>query len=493
MVGLSRTFRARGRRLAFIAGLSLAAICAFSGAVYGVSYANPADTSSQECDDNALIYCGVATASDFIKATQSNNSGNGHNDLQAVYAYYGLEPAEYDKFVSYSRQGTAYADGRIVVDGQTVATGAKSIGRLAANQGSGYSTQVINGVKYYGNTNAKTFPSAMASLPVTVLFNNKGVMQFAVLNTCGNPEFGNAATPSYSCDALHKTPVAGKLNTYSFTTAASAANNATVAKVVYDFGDGTSKTVSGVGSPSVPVTHTYTKLGTFTAKVTVYVVLPGNQQVTVTSATCQTVIAVASFACLQLSGAFVDEGKMKVSLTARARASGGAVLTGADFDFGDGTSQENVQPSGMAVVVSHTYGTKGTYNTRAVLHFMANNASVATTACAALVTPTLPPTPECKPDVPVGSPDCLPPVSPSPPRLSVTGAGNTVAVFAAVIIAGFMVYRQLLFRKHRASFVAAERGTSPLPLGDPLSQDAPLANTPLASRKPSSSRRRRRP
>lgn len=482
MVSLGHIFRAHTKKLSFIAGFALAIVGLMGAAGVGVGHVSA--TGSKDCDSNAIIYCGFTdgSARDFINKASAGNSGGStnHHDLQAIYAKYGLEPADYDKFVTDARPGTAYKDGRIVVDGQVVATGAKSIGRLASYQGSGYFTTRIGGTTYYGNTNDKAFASN--GIPVMVLFNNKGVMQFAVLSSCGNPEFGITTAPSYSCNELHATPVSGKPSTYTFTTDASAANNATVSKVVYDFGDGTTKEVKGADSPSVPVTHTYAKGGSFTAKVTVYVNLPGNQTVTVTSATCQKVINIPFFECLELTGAFIDKDKMQISLTAKASFGGGATFTSADFDFGDGKSQKGVQPNGTTATVTHTYANPGTFNATAVLHFTANGTAVTAPTCAAVVTPTTPPTPECKPGVPIGSPECLPPTPPSPPELPKTGAGNTIAMFAAVVIAGFLVYRQLVFRKHRVAFLAAEQGTSPLPLADPLS-DHPLDGTPLATKR----------
>ena len=498
----------RSVRVAFLTGLVLAVVSLVGAGVVGLGAASAASdcASNNNSDDNSIIYCGFSSPSTFISKVKSNSSGNGHSDLQAVYAHYGLESADYDRFVSYAEQGQADSNGDIVVDGQTVATGAKSIGRIASEQGSGYFTTNINGTNYYGNTNAKAFASGVSSLPVEVMFNSAGVMQFAVLDACGNPEFGTNVTPSYSCKELNETAVSGQTNTYQFTTSASAGNNASIEKVVYSFGDGSPAVTES--SPSTPVTHTYTTGGTFTAKVTVYVKLPGNQEITVVSSTCQKVITVLIpyYQCVELTGAILDQSKMSYSFTAQAKYGGGATLTSADFSFGDGTSQNGVKPSGSAattISTTHTYAAADTYNASAVLHFTVNGKDVTVPACPALVSPTAPPTPECKPGVPVGSVACspcpsdasLPSNSPqcttTPTALPNTGAGDTIAIFAGVAIAGFLVYRQLLFRRHKAAFVAAQQGTSLLPLGDPLSEDNPLAGTPLAPKR--SSFRRRRP
>ncbi len=491
MAGWGRLLKIKGKKISFITGLAVALMICAGGVGMGASRVHAID-NSKDCDNNAIIHCGFTSASNFIQTVKSNNSGNGHHDLQAIYAHFGLEPASYNRFVTYARPGLAYSDGRIVVDGQTVATNAKSIGRIASYQGSGYfSMNIKNAGTFYGNTNAKAFAGGVNALPVMVMFNGKGVMQFAVLSACGNPEFGNNVVPQYSCNLLTKTPVKGKLNTYTFTTQGSASNNATVAKVVYNFGDGATKTVNGANALKVPVTHTYTKTGTFTAQVTVYVNLPGNQQVSVTSAKCQTKVIVVWFECAELTGVFIDQSKMEVSLTAKANFGGGATFTGADFYFGDNVSKKNVQPNGTTATVTYTYATPGKYDAYAVLHFNVDGASYTAPTCAAYVTPNHPPTPECKPGVPVGSPACLPPPPSSPPpTLPDTGASNTITIFAGVSVAGFLVYRQLVFRKHRAAFAAAERGTSPLPLGDPLS-DTPLEETPLAPPKHRTFRRKR--
>lgn len=483
------------RHIAFFAGLLVAA---FGLMALGNSGLARVHAAAQDCDSNAIIYCGETTPSSFINQVKVNDSKNGHHDLQAVYAYYGLEPASYDKFVSYARQGTSYKDGRIVVDGQVVATNATSIGRNAAAQHAGYFTQNISGTNYYGNTNQQAFNSD--SIPVMVMFDAKGVMQFAVLTSCGNPTTGKKITPNYACNLLNKAPVSGKANTYSFTTSATAGNNASIAKLVYEFGDGTTATTT---NPSTPVTHTYTKGGTYTAKVTVYVKLPGAQQTTVTSGGCQTTITVTIpfYQCVQLAGAFLDQNKMSIRFVATASFGNGATFTGADIDFGDGTSANGVKPNGTTATVDHTYAKAGNYNAAAVLHFSANGQSVTAPTCKALVTPTTAPTPECKPGVPVGSPACtpcqydtsLPANSPEcvPPSLPNTGAGNVIAIGAAVAVGGFLIYRQILFRKHKAAFMAAEQGTSPLPLADPTS-GTPLRDTPLAPRHKVFRRRRSR-
>jgi hypothetical protein len=496
---ISRIFRVDNKKASFIVGLMLAVF----GLVSGGLAVSRASAAVVDCDNNAIIKCGFSDAGDFINKVKGNDSGNGFHDLQTIYSYYGLSASDYNNFAAHAVLGTAQANGDIVVNGQVVATGAKSIGRLASYQGAGPFKQVIGNSTYYGNDNGKTFAPGVTSIPVYVLFDGNGNMQFAVMTSCGNTTFGTKVNTSASCSTLNMNPVEGKLNTYSFTANAAHSGNATIKSYVYDFGDG-SPTVT-MTDGSTPVQHAYTKAGNFTATVTVYASVPGNSNLklpAVSMCAKQVTVKLPAYNCVQLVGAILDKSRFQYSFTVTANAANGATFTSADFDFGDGKSQTGVQPAtATTATITHTYASSGTYNASAILHFSLNGSTVTAPTCKALVTPETV-TPECKPGVPVGSPECTPcqydnslPSNSdqcTPPSLPNTGAGNTIAIFAVVIIAGFLVYRQLLFRKHRAAFAAAEQGTSPLPLGDPLSTDAPLAGTPLAAKK-RSLRKFRRP
>ncbi len=437
----------RSRKVAFAALLAIPVI-----ALGVVGYKVQASTI-QDCTVNSIIKCGEQSPSAFISRVRANNP----SDLQAIYSDFGLVSSDYSKFVTTARSGVALRNGNIVVDGQIVATNASSIGR----QGFSYSHPVtIAGKTYFSSANKDVLNQ---DLPVMVMFNSQGVMQFAVMNACGNPTTGTKVTPRYSCDLLQKTAVSGKLNTYNFTTKASASSNAKVVKVVYNFGDGTTATST---NPATPVQHTYAKPGTFTAQVTVYVSLPGNQTVTVTSANCKTTIVVSPpiQECVALTAFGVDVSKRQYRFTATTKQSNGSTLQSASFDFGDNTSAKNVGPaSATTVVTNHTYATAGDYTITSTVNF--NTISgVKSATCTAKVTavpeacpinPSLPKdSPKCKPcelnpTLPVDSPLCQPPVIPptTPPELPNTGVGSVVGIFGAATVAGVTAHRLFLSRR----------------------------------------------
>jgi len=437
-------------------GIAIATATALG--VFGYHQVNAG--ARQDCDNNAIIYCGAQTPSEFISKATANNPA----DLQAIYQNFGLAPADYNKFVTTAKMGTAYKDGRIVVDGRTVATDAWSIGRLGNHDGQTFKREyTIAGHTYYASHNTDIFLSD--NIPVMVMFDEKGVMKFAVLTACGNPITGPKTTPHYSCDLLQKQTVEGQKNTYSFTTKASATNGAMLAKVVYDFGDGSAQVTKN--SLSDAVTHTYTKEGNYIAKVTVYVTLPGGNQIPVTGAQCQTQITVeappiVAYTCDSLQ-ALPAKDELSYTFTANT-SSKNATLSGADFDFGDGTTSQNVTPGTDANIVSvdHTYQNAGDYTTKATVHFQVTGENgdktiksvncevqISTKVCS--TNPNLPPnSPECQPckynnKLPHDSPKCK--AKPVAKVLPNTGAGDVIGLFAGASLVGFVGYRFYLSRR----------------------------------------------
>lgn len=426
--------------------------------VFGYNQVNAG--ARQDCDNNAIIYCGAQTPGDFINKVNGNNPA----DLQAIYQNFGLAPAEYNKFVTSAKMGTAYKDGRIVVDGQTVATNAWSIGRLGNHDGQTYKrSYTIAGHTYYASDNKDVFKSD--NIPVMVMFDEKGAMKFAALTACGNPITGNKTNPNYTCDLLQKQAVEGQKNTYSFTTKASATNGASLAKVVYDFGDGSAPVTQN--DLATPVNHTYTKEGNYTAKVTVYVNLPGGGQTSVTGAQCQTQITVEAppvvvYTCDSLEALPAKDNELEYTFQANT-SSTNATLSGADFDFGDGMDSQNVTPgkNGNVVSVDHTYTKAGDYTVKATVHFdvkgddgqktvkSANcEAKINTKVCS--VNPNLPPnSPQCKVckynhKLPADSAKCAKPAATVLPN---TGAGDILGLFAGASLVGFAAYRLYLSRR----------------------------------------------
>jgi len=431
--------------------ITVMAVASVTFGVIGFSRADAAVV--QDCSANSIIACGSQTPGAFINKLNANNPA----DLQAIYSYFGLDSSMYGDFSTNAKMGTAYKDGRIVVDGQTVATNAWSIGREKKS----YSSDMIIGSHtYYKSMNKDVF--VPDSIPAMVYFDAKtGQISFAVLTACGNPMGGTPVKPSMSCDLLQKTAVQGQPNSYNFTTKASAANGATVDHVTYDFGDGSTPVTASSLTQTVP--HSYQQTGTYTAKVTVYVKTAGGL-IPVVSNTCQTTITVqeqtpppvtppAPVAVnLQCTGLTAVRSNDDLTYVFRATASASNATLGAtDFNFGDGSVANGVMAennSALSASVTHSYSQAGSYTATATLHYKAQNGDTSTdrtTTCQVAVSPT---------QTPPATPAATPPAAPAPaapaPTLPNTGAADIAgftSIFSGASAIGALGYRTHVKRR----------------------------------------------
>lgn len=276
-----------------------------STAGFGLAGANHAAAAAvQDCSDNSIIRCGSQTPADFVTKLQANNP----SDLQGLYDYFGLPSADYANFASNAKMGTAYKDGRIVVDGKVVATDAFSLGREKKSYSTPYD---VNGYRYYKSMNKDVF--VPDSIPAMVYFDNSGSILFAVLTACGNPLGGTPVketpkpqpeppkpqqpTASFQCTGLTATGINDSTNglTYVFR-ATAAASNASLSATDFDFGDGSMANNVGPesgGGLSSTITHSFPKAGGYTVKATLHFsaqqgsAINGSQ-----TATCSTYVTV---------------------------------------------------------------------------------------------------------------------------------------------------------------------------------------------------------
>ncbi|HYG83846.1 MAG TPA: PKD domain-containing protein [Verrucomicrobiae bacterium] len=412
--------------------LVFGAIAVVTGGVLALNAASGATTANAaKCNpSNDIINCGAHSVQEFVNKYNENATGDLHN----VYAHYGLSPDELGRFAATAKMGTAFKDGRIEVDGQTVATGAHSLGRSTLG-GQNRTPVTIAGKTYYFGPSQANFGSN--AIPVIVMMNpDTHEMEFASLTVCGNPIWGNS--PKYKCDSLQKEQI--DRTTFKFSTNVVAENGATVSRVVYEFGDGTTETRT---NPSEAVTHKYAKAGNYNAKVTVYFNVNG-KEVSDTRQSCETPVEVKPepiFECSALTAKQLNRNEYE--FTAHTKAEGATLISG-NFEFGDGASQNDVKPDATdptTVVTTHKYAKEGNYTIKATVSFESEG-KVTSKACevsikvspeACPLNPQLPVNhPDCKPcpynpELPVGHPDCEKPAAPKPPvELPKTGPADFI-------------------------------------------------------------------
>ena len=333
-------------------------------AVFGITQLNADATSkARDNDCNAVMYGGALTKSEFAKKLKAGDNGKGckhsSSNLKAVYKTYGI-----DTSLSGAKNGKVYKDGRIVVDGKTVATNAWSVGR----HNFGKSTKVSsNGVTTYKRATSTSFVTG--SIDAWVMFNKDGTFKNAVLKSCGNPVGGKNKVPKKSakCDNL----TSKKINRtkFEFTAKASVKNGAKIQGYRIDFGDGHAQYYK-TGSKSKTVSHTYAKPGTYKVKMTV------NTDVGdyVTSSNCATTVKVEQppkppkvelpvVSCDALE--VKKNSRTSYDFTVKATAKNTKV-TAYTFDFGDGKTS-TVKTDATTKTVSHNYAKEGKYTVQVTL------------------------------------------------------------------------------------------------------------------------------
>lgn len=489
-------------RLIFGAGVLAFALLVGLGLRTSVVYA-------ASCDKVNIIYCGLSGSStsaeiDSLQHYYSTSKDSyGNTDIRQVMQWGGWTTSMVNgATTANTKQGTLYRNGEIKVGGVVVAKGTVVSARFT--EGAGFTH--IEGNVYYRKT---TTSFANAQVPVLVHFDANGNADAAIMSDCGNVlRFTVVPKPvvEAACVSLTPTLLDKSKQLYSFT-ATARVKNATLKSGSFNFGDST--TGNGVVSGlTVTAKHQFKASGSYTITATLKFSADGS---TITK-TCQTSLKVAIpyYDCVSLSGAILSKENYSYRFVAKISAGGGAAFTTATFDFGDGKTVTGVKSSdgGKTVWVDHSYAKAGNYSASATLYFSVNGATVASQACRAYVTPTQPPVSECKPGVPVGDVRCNPcEYNPSIPAddekcvapvttLPNTGAGNVIAIGAVAVVGGFLGYRHMLFRRHKAAYRSADIGSSPLPLAEPFESSEPLAGTPIEKapqHHTGSTLRRRRP
>lgn len=245
----------------------LAAIgVAFTGVVsMAIPQSVDASNLGQACSKvNDIVPSGVNSVEALKK--QYHDNKNNQCDLQNIFAKFGIHSkADFSGVTN----GTVYRDGRVVVNGKTVATGARSVGRhnLAG------STR-LGGTKVYIRPVSVSFNSS--SLTAFVKMQN-GKFQWAVLKDCGNPvtatpvkpEKPQPEKPNFACVDLNARFMGKAKNWKVEFTAHGRAKNAKIQGYIFYFGDGSGKGRVNTSANVAKTTHQYKKAGKHVAYVIV--------------------------------------------------------------------------------------------------------------------------------------------------------------------------------------------------------------------------------
>ncbi len=427
--------------------IAAAFVVALTGAV-SLGHATKQTSRAADCTANAILHCGFTDANNFINRVAANEQGT-----QGIYAGFGLDGVDYERFRKEAKPGIAYKNGTIVVDGRVVATDAWSIGRNKKAHSWNW-----NG--FWADSAQNVFRGD--SINVLVLFDENGAMEFAVMYDCGNATTGNIVRPTFECRNLTKSAVQSEKDTYMFTVDAPVSNGATVAKVVYNYGDGTTETRSDLSA----VKHKFTKPGNFTITASVTFNLPGGKTKTIEGVKCKTQVTVEApfYACVQLIPTVLNDKKTQFRFTVKTNQGNGATLKDVDFtvDGKNTTTGVTAKDDQGNIYKDYSFDDAVEHTIVAKVNFNIAD-GVQSKTCEAKVTPekqpmcTLPGKEMYPPNAPECQEECKPGIPKNDSRceeqptaeLPKTGIGNLVGLFTGTSAFGAVAHRVVSNRRRR--------------------------------------------
>jgi len=371
-----------------LSGLFAAFIIAL-GVLNNPNLASASACPGKDDDTNAVIRCGYNNLDELVTKFNQNPYG----DIQNIYGHFGL--TNINDIKAQAVHATIYkATGEIKNDaGDVLATSAMSMGR--ENHGANRQPIMIGGKQYWYSPVQNSFGSS--SLDGYALLNDDHSLAFVSMRVCGNPSWGYS--PGYKCKLLKQTKVSDTEYKYSVTPYTK--NGATVSKVVIDFGDGKSTTLTS--NFEQEVSHTYAP-GKYTARATVYFNVNGVEK-SDTRDSCTAKVDVPEapkpiFKCTNLIAVQAPGSRTKFTFTGTAFVDNGAVLQKGTFRFDDGKTA-TVDATGTTVTTTYEYTKEGNHTTTLDLTFNVGK-DEGNVKCK-VVTKTTPPTceddktkPECK-------------------------------------------------------------------------------------------------
>ncbi|MBI3983919.1 PKD domain-containing protein [Candidatus Microgenomates bacterium] len=222
----------------------------------------------RECIPNSVINCGVYTKAEFANKVRNGDGRQTAAQLQRDFNMLSISIAEMQAASTVS--GVVTKSGNVIVNGKVVANKAFSFGRNF-KPGS---------VKVGSLWKRPTTVSFQSSQLEAFVYMKDGVFQWAVLKACGNPIVATpikkpAPKPSFICEDLSIVAVNGrKVNTDQVrgkapltvkVLAKGSVKNAKITGYTFRFGDGSGPKLS----QDARQTHTYKKIGKFTANVVI--------------------------------------------------------------------------------------------------------------------------------------------------------------------------------------------------------------------------------
>jgi uncharacterized repeat protein (TIGR01451 family) len=152
--------------------------------VLGLSSGNAGAHVQRDCDNNAVIRCGIDHHNNVndIEELKQKYRENQQGNVHTVFAAFGMpNEAAFNGMV----QGVVTGSNQVYVDNKLVATDALTAGRQRIDNQRGTSQDMGNG--FWQRPPSVSFASPSGGLASLVKLDQNGVFQYAVILSCGNP------------------------------------------------------------------------------------------------------------------------------------------------------------------------------------------------------------------------------------------------------------------------------------------------------------------
>src|SRR6266536_2566257 len=160
---------------------------AISGLLVAFSLAPTAPVlAAQDCNGNAVIWCGVTSRPDLVKKINNGNNGN-NTDLKAIFGHRGITNA--DILSKDTVQAMVTRAGQVKITDPASPFNGKVVATNAMSEGRHFMTGSIRDGGLFKRPTAVSFLSDSISGWANL---KGGTFHWAVLGPCGNPVF---ATP----------------------------------------------------------------------------------------------------------------------------------------------------------------------------------------------------------------------------------------------------------------------------------------------------------
>lgn len=127
---------------------------------------------ARDCTPNSIMWCGAYTKTEWAYKLVGGDKHNTPANLQHIYSSFGVSIDQMKQAV----EGEVTKDGRVLVNGRVVATGARSTGR----------DYISPSVKQNGVWVRDTSVSFRSPSLAAYVYQKDGVFKWAVVKSCGN-------------------------------------------------------------------------------------------------------------------------------------------------------------------------------------------------------------------------------------------------------------------------------------------------------------------